>query len=45
MIANDEARMSNDEGMAKIRMPNLWNLRMIIPVISATSVVKNNFAA
>jgi len=23
MIANDEARMSNDEGMTKIRMPNL----------------------
>ena len=23
MIANDEAGMSNDEGMTKIRMPNL----------------------
>jgi len=23
MVANDEARMSNNEGMTKIRMPNL----------------------
>jgi hypothetical protein len=45
MIANDEMQMSNDEGMTKIRMPNLCNLRMIISAISASSVVKNNFAA
>ena len=48
MIANDEMQMSNDEGMTKIRMPicvSLCNLRMVISVISASSVVKNNFAA
>ena len=40
MIANDEARMSDDEGMTKIRMPNLRNLRMIASVISASSEVQ-----
>jgi hypothetical protein len=48
MIANDEAPMSNDEGMAKSECRicvNLCNLRMIISVISAFSVVENNFAA
>jgi hypothetical protein len=48
MIANDEMQMSNDEGMTKIRMQicvNLCNLRMIISVISVSSVVKSNFAA
>ena len=40
--------MSNDEGMTKIECQicvNLCNLRTISSVISASSVVKNNFAA
>ena len=38
--------MSNDEGMTKIRMQICVNLcNLIISVISASSVVKNNFAA
>lgn len=48
MIAHDEVQMSNDEGMPKSECQicvNLCNLRMIISVISASSVVKNNFAA
>jgi hypothetical protein len=48
MIANDEVQMSNDEGMTKSECQicvNLCNLRMIIFVVSASSVVKNNFAA
>ena len=47
MTANDEVRILNDEGMPKSECQicvNLCNLRMIISVISVSSVVKNNFA-
>jgi hypothetical protein len=47
MIANDEMQTSNDEGMIKSECQicvNLCNLRMLISVISVSSVVKNNFA-
>ena len=47
MIANGEVRMPNDEGMPKSECQicvNLCNLRMIISMPSASSVVKNNFA-
>ena len=45
MIANDEARMSNDEGMTKIRMPNLRGsvqsgAEELVSVSSAASAVK-----
>ncbi len=49
MVANEEARMSNNEGMTKIRMPNLLKSVQsaddLTSVIFAFSVVKNNFAA
>ena len=42
MIANDEARMSNDEGMTKIRMPNLRKIfEMIIRILRKSVVQKN----
>jgi len=37
--------IGNNEGMTRIRMLNLPNLRLIVSVISASSVVKNSFAA
>ena len=48
MIANDEVEMSSDEGMTKIRMPNLRKSVQSADDhlgVSASSVAKNNFAA